>query len=128
MKWSILLAMIFCHILDDYKLQNPLLCELKQKSWWNKHPNMSYRYRNDYKMALAMHGMSWSFMIMLPIMIWLKFDVSVWFVITWAINARVHSAIDDLKANKYKLNLVQDQFLHLIQIVITWAVFMIFGG
>lgn len=128
MNWSILLAMIFCHILDDYKVQNPVLADLKQKSWWDKHPHMSDRYRNDYKMALAMHGMSWSFMIMLPIMIWLKFDVNVWFVITWAVNARIHSEIDDLKANKYKLNLVQDQFLHLIQIVITWAIFMIFGG
>lgn len=128
MKWSILLAMIFCHILDDYKLQNPLLCELKQKSWWDKHPNMSDKYRNDYKMALAMHGMSWSFMIMLPLMIWQQFDISPWFAITWAVNARIHSEIDDLKANRGKLNLVQDQLLHMIQIVVTWANFVIFGG
>lgn len=128
MKWSILLAMIFCHILDDYKLQNPVLQDLKQKCWWDKHPNMCDKYKDDYKMALAMHGMSWSFMIMLPIMLWLKFDVNVWFIITWAVNARMHSEIDDWKANRGKLNLIQDQLLHLLQIVVTWANFMIFRG
>jgi isocitrate dehydrogenase len=32
------------------------------------------------------------------------------------------ATIDDLKANKYKINLVQDQILHIIQIVITWLI------
>lgn len=123
MKWSILLAMIFCHIIDDYKLQNPVLCDLKQKSWWDRQPNMADKYKHDYKIALAMHGMSWSFMIMLPLMIWQQFDIRPWFALTWAVNAVIHSVIDDLKANKGKLNLVQDQCLHLIQIVVTWGCF-----
>jgi hypothetical protein len=39
----------------------------------------------------------------------------------WAIvgNTIIHAIVDDLKANRNKLNLIQDQLLHLAQIVIT---------
>ena len=35
-------------------------------------------------------------------------------------NSTIHAIIDDLKANKKKINLVQDQIIHIIQILLTW--------
>lgn len=124
MKWSILLAMLFCHILDDFKLQNPVLRELKQRSWWEGQPDMKPKYQNDYKIALALHGMSWAFMVMLPIMVWKQFDVGVGFVLIWAIQATVHAAIDDTKTNQGRINLVQDQLLHLCQVASLWVTYV----
>ena len=39
------------------------------------------------------------------------------------VNAAIHAIIDDLKANKKKINLVIDQSLHIIQILITFIVY-----
>ena len=73
--YFILAAMIFLHIIDDYCLQAPCLCDLKQKSFWEKNAPQKL-YRNDYLCALLMHDLSWSFMIMLPIAAVLTFNVS----------------------------------------------------
>ena len=118
-KAFILLAMIFCHIVDDYYLQQGLLSSLKQKSWWTKQEQYTDKYRYDYIVALGMHAFSWSFMIMLPIAIANGFELSVLFAAVFGVNAIVHGFVDDLKANKLKINLVQDQAIHILQIMIT---------
>ena len=123
MEKFLYLAMFFCHVIDDYKLQAGVLNNLKCKSWWEENAP-DKKYRNDYLMGLIMHGMSWSFMIMLPVAIFYRFNVPTPFVFAWAINASVHSIIDDLKANRGKLNLIQDQLLHVIQIAITGWYFL----
>ena len=63
----ILFIMIFCHLIDDYKLQG-ILAKMKQRQWWKENAN-KYMYRNDYKVALIEHAFSWSFMITLPFLI-----------------------------------------------------------
>ncbi len=124
MSTFIFLAMIFCHILDDYTLQG-WLANAKQREWWQKNaPDLKYKF--DYIMALAMHSMSWSFMIMLPIALYLKFEVSVIFVLLFVINSVVHGAIDDLKANKKVINLCQDQTAHIIQIIMSFLIFKLY--
>lgn len=123
MEKFLYLAMFFCHVIDDYKLQAGVLNNLKCKSWWECNAP-DKQYRNDYLMGLIMHGMSWSFMIMFPIAIFYRFNVPTAFFIVWAINASIHSIIDDLKANRGKLNLIQDQILHIIQIMITGWYFL----
>ena len=123
MKIFIFLAMVFCHIIDDYKLQPPLLNTLKQKDWWKENaPDELYRY--DYLMALAMHAISWGFMIHLPIAIYNRFDVGSDFIVSFVINACVHAFVDDLKANKHKINLITDQLIHIWQIIITFIILM----
>lgn len=54
----VLLAMIFCHIIDDYVLQTlGPLATMKQKKWWEEnYPQKMYKY--DYLVALLMHSMS----------------------------------------------------------------------
>lgn len=120
----LILTMIFMHIVDDYCLQG-ILANMKQKSWWTEQKEYSDLYRYDYIAALLAHSFSWAFMIMLPIMIKLGFDSPFWCVIAVFANMIVHAIVDDLKANKKKINLVTDQMVHLGQILITGLVFMV---
>ena len=120
--YFILAAMIFLHIIDDYCLQAPCLCDLKQKSFWEKNAPQKL-YKNDYLCALLMHGLSWSFMIMLPIAAVLTFNVSLNFFLMFIANAVFHATIDDLKANKYRINLWADQLIHIGQIIVTFILY-----
>jgi hypothetical protein len=123
-----LLLMIFLHIVDDYYLQG-ILASMKQRGWWEKNaPDRKYKY--DYIVALLMHAFSWTFMIMLPITITLLLNPVAAalpvFIMVFGINWGLHMAIDHLKANVKVLNLVQDQAIHIIQIIFTWSlVFLI---
>ena len=112
-----LLLMIFCHIVDDYYLQG-WLASAKQKKYWQENaPEKLYKY--DYIWALIMHSFSWAFMIMLPIAYSLSFNINIAFLIAFVVNVTIHAITDDLKANKRKINLWEDQIIHLIQIGIT---------
>ena len=122
--WFILAAMIFLHIIDDYGLQAPCLCNLKQKSWWEQNAPGKL-YANDYLWALMMHGFSWSFMVMLPIAVAINFNVDINFFLMLIINVAFHAGIDDLKANKYCINLWVDQFCHIGQIIVTLALYIL---
>jgi len=122
----ILFIMIFCHLIDDYKLQG-ILANMKQRQWWKENTD-KYLYRNDYKMALIEHAFSWSFMITLPFLV-ISFVqnnsfLMILLVISYFINTAIHAFIDNLKANKYVINLVEDQFAHLVQIICTWIILM----
>lgn len=115
----ILLSMLFCHIVDDYYLQG-WLASAKQKKYWRELSNYTDMYKYDYIMALIMHSMSWAFMIMLPIAIVNKFDVSIEFFIMYVLNVLIHAFIDNAKANWSVINLIQDQFAHIVQIGFTY--------
>lgn len=116
----VLFSMIFFHILDDFCLQG-IMASMKQKSWWQKDPIGSQpKYKNDYIAALFAHSFSWAFMIMIPVMICGQWD---WLVLI--ANMFTHAAIDDAKANKFQINLIQDQICHLIQILMTWFVLVV---
>lgn len=122
-EWFLFLTMIFAHIIDDYNLQG-WLASAKQKSWWeNNAPEKLYKH--DYIMALLMHSLSWSFLIMLPLAYYQKFNISLTFCMAFLINAFIHMFVDDLKANRKTISLIIDQVLHLAQIVITAAVFLV---
>lgn len=118
----ILSTMLFLHIVDDYKLQG-ILANMKQIQWWKNHPEYTDKYKYDYIPALIEHSYSWSFMIMLPIILYLK-PIAAWWVSALIINMIIHAVIDDLKANKLKINLIVDQSIHILQIFITWLVFI----
>ena len=119
----ILLAMLFCHIIDDFYLQG-ILASMKQKMWWRKQEQYKEKYRYDYIVALIIHSFSWVFMIMLPIAIYLKFNLG-WLYLAYPINLTIHAIVDDLKANKLKINLIVDQSIHILQIIIIWIMFAV---
>lgn len=118
---KILLFMILMHIIDDFVLQPICLSKLKQKKWWRDNGYNSSLYSNDYKCALLMHSMSWSIMTLIPIMI--VFTVNQYLLLLiFIVNTVIHYIVDDSKANKLKMNLWQDQWIHLLQILVTWAI------
>lgn len=120
----LLLLMIFCHIVDDYYLQG-WLASAKQKKWWEDNaPQKLYKY--DYLWALLMHSFSWSFMIMLPIFVVSNFTVTGTMLLFFLWNMLIHALTDNLKANKFNINLWQDQLVHIAQIVATWLLYV--GG
>ena len=123
----ILLSMLFMHILDDYCLQG-ILASMKQKEWWLSLNEYKPMYKYDYVVALIMHSFSWAFMIMLPIAITVKFNVSASFIIALFVNMIIHCIVDNLKANVRVINLVTDQAIHIIQILATALVFMTIGA
>lgn len=120
----ILFMMIFCHLIDDYKFQG-ILANMKQRKWWKENAN-KYLYRNDYKMALIEHAFSWSFTTTLPFLVIAFIQnnelLAVLLIVSYIINTVIHAFVDDLKANKFKINLVEDQLAHLLQIICTWII------
>ena len=122
-KEFVLLLMVFMHIIDDYRLQG-ILSQMKQKRWWEALPDFNSKYSKDYIVALFMHSFSWAFMIMLPVAYTVNFNISTLFLIVFIINLLCHAFVDNSKANNLKINLIQDQFVHIVQIVITWMIFV----
>ena len=121
-KTLILLLMIFCHIVDDYYLQG-VLAQMKQKRWWaENYTNPLYKY--DYFVALLIHGFSWAFMITLPLTIYTFVTGGKWYSFLFIVNMLMHFMVDDLKANGEKINLIEDQLLHITQIIATWALWL----
>ena len=122
---KILLFMILLHIIDDFVLQPISLSNLKQKKWWEKQEGYSDKYKDDYKVALAIHSISWSIMIHIPLVIMFPSLGQLALLISFIVNAVIHYFIDDLKANKLKINLFEDQMVHFCQICTTLSVIMI---
>ena len=122
MKLFILFLMFFMHIVDDYYLQG-ILAKMKQKRWWEENVNNS-KCRYDYIIALIMHSFSWAFLTLIPIALYIQ-SLYIWICIALLLNAIIHCIIDDLKANKLRINLIVDQAIHIIQLIITWIVFVI---
>ena len=131
MSFFILLWLIFNHVIDDYFLQG-ILATLKQKDYWisesiKKEENFDKSiYKYDYLMALFMHSFSWTFMIMIPLVISLKFvnvNMSI-FIPIFVLNLMIHFFTDNAKANLKAINLCQDQFIHMVQIFTTWLIIL----
>ena len=120
MIFLILLCMFFCHIVDDYYLQG-WLASGKQQKWWKQNAPQEM-YKHDYIMALAEHAFSWAFMVHIPIMTYMVFGGTVIgdaLVCSIIIDTVIHAVVDDMKANKRKINLIQDQLIHFLQIIVT---------
>ena len=121
----LLLAMLFCHIVDDYYLQG-VLGQLKQRQWWIQNAPDAI-YENDYKVALMEHALSWTCCIHIPIAAhiaycgWSYDEIA--FLIVFVVDWLIHAVVDDLKANKHKINLMQDQAIHIIQVIVTWIIY-----
>lgn len=119
------LISILLHLIDDFYLQLASFSNLKQKQWWinecKKH-NVDYDfYKDDYLMALFLHGLEWSIMISLPFILSNGFNSTIlaFCVMT---NAFIHAIIDHLKANLFKINLLIDQTLHVGQILLLYYI------
>lgn len=122
---KVLLCMLYLHLIDDYKMQG-WLASAKSKSWWQQNcPDK--KYNKDYIIALIEHGFMNAFMVHIPIYIWLcKNEVALFASVF--VFAFLHAIIDDLKANVKRINLIQDQLLHILLIFLWWVMFNLVGG
>jgi len=115
----VLLAMLWCHVLDDYVLQG-ILASLKQRDWWQAQLKSGdigdTIYRHDYVAALLCHGLSWSCCVHLPLLLAGGLRHQGFLALSVALNALVHALVDHAKANWKCINLVQDQCYHVAQI------------
>lgn len=124
MTWqAILVLMLLGHLVADYTLQG-WLADGKQQSWWMKicGGEIPDKYKHDYIAALVCHSLYWSIFVCAP------FYASSHFLPAIILNTGVHAIVDDLKANQKRINLVQDQLIHLCQILLTFAVLVIQRG
>lgn len=119
----ILILMFLCHLLADYPLQG-WLATAKAKSYWK-----DTETPHDWAMALICHSMMWGIMIYLPFIFIGEIDFGGWielvFWLTLPINIVLHIFIDNLKANKKKIDLITDQCLHFFQITMTWLFYVL---
>lgn len=105
------------HLIADFSLQG-ILADMKRKVWWDNHTNSYNRakYKNDYQIAMLCHALMWSLVTFFPLAFVVnKYAFSC--IVVW--NAWIHGTIDHFKANALKLNLVEDQTFHVLQIIIT---------
>lgn len=123
----VLVAMFFCHIIDDYKMQG-ILASMKQRDWWKENAP-DEMYRKDYLMALIEHAFSWTCSIHIPVLIYSlavdSYKSPFIYVMMFAIDWFLHTIIDNTKANQHRINLIRDQILHFIQILATWFVYFL---
>jgi hypothetical protein len=119
--------MILLGIIDDFVFQVQKLNVLKQKSEWvsyigNLDDFNRSKYKYDYIMATLIHGFSWSIMVHLPFIVINGFKDSLVLSVIIIIQAILHAFVDDLKANRYKINLWQDQTFHIMQTMISFYI------
>lgn len=122
-----LLSMFALHVLSDFVLQGQL-GDLKQKKWWGEQCHKTYwgsfdaqfkMYGKDWISGLAVHSLFWAVVTFAPL---IYYTSSRWWIAgIVAVNALIHGIIDHLKCNCYKLNLNQDQILHMVQIAATYG-------
>ena len=114
---ALLATMAFFHVLADFVLQGVCLYKLKESK---TRENLDEFYKYDWVPSILIHGFSWAFMVMLPVLV--TNMLPTWkYAILLATNAIIHSVVDHLKANLKVINLCHDQFLHLLQIVGIWV-------
>lgn len=126
----VLLAMIYLHISDDF-INQGILKDLKQKKYWYSIDCKKYKkniYLNDWIPVIILHGFKWSISIHIPIIIYHiamnnidPFNTRL-LMVTIILNTIFHAVIDDLKCNKFKINLIQDQLFHILQILIIYGI------
>lgn len=121
--WIYLLMYLF-HIVDDFVLQPVCLSKLKQKQYWvdecNKHKYDIKHYKYDYIVALLIHALSWSIMITLPFLILSYYVIPGMLLALVLVNTIIHALSDHFKVNELSINLCADQWIHMIQINITF--------
>lgn len=123
-KLFVLILMIFLHIIEDFHLQG-ILASMKQIKWWEQQLNSEYlgKYAYDWVFALIVHSFEWAFIIMIPIFLVHGFNLLMLVVII--LNMGVHFIVDHIKCNKLRINLIVDQSIHILQILLTWVIFIV---
>lgn len=127
--------LVLFHIIADFNLQG-LLAKWKQKKEWYlecsrsgiQEPEKS-KYKYDWLICLIAHAFMWSVITYLPLLPAIcytpsKAEVTAMYVAIIITNTIVHAYIDHLKCNEFRLNLLGDQLLHILQITGSLVVYV----
>ena len=115
---KLLLLTLLLHFMADFTLQG-CLADMKQRQWWNLQDIITCksRYVHDWICGLVCHALYWTLVTFSPLL-WLTENLwTISFIVLG--NTAMHAVIDHLKCNRYRINLCQDQLLHLAQILAT---------
>ena len=122
---------LLLHLLADFTLQG-WFANGKQRAWWEQqcaeHGVDFSKYRYDYICALVSHSFFWAAVTFLPMIVMTNWPYDWLAVVFLTVQVIVHAVVDDLKANKFKLNLVQDQLVHVLQVAVAAAIYGLLGG
>lgn len=117
---KLILLTILAHLVADFTLQG-WFCNAKQKVWWliecEKFKVDFEDYKHDYKVALFLHSLYWSIIVLLPALFLSKISNET-LLFLLVCNTLIHCGIDNEKANKGTMNLFVDQLFHFIQLTI----------
>ena len=118
---KLLFMILLLHLFADYTLQG-ILADLKQKGWWKKQCEKYgvdfHKYRYDYICGIICHSLYWTLVTFAPL-IFFKDMSDVHIAVIVIGNTAFHAIVDHIKANKFSINLIVDQALHLVQIAAT---------
>lgn len=124
------MLILMLHFIADFALQG-WFANAKQQQWWkdqcDKHGYDFSQYKYDWVCALLGHSMYWTLVTFSPIIFFAVWPSIVSLALFIGLNVAVHAITDHLKANKLKINLIQDQAVHLIQIGISTCYFAHLG-
>jgi len=145
------LLMLLAHIIEDFHLQGRM-ADMKQKAWWYhsiqdavidterragrttdvQDPSFKSfvdmrmeQYGKDYIPILILHGFEWVICVSIPVMIYTGFELSTGYLVMMTAMAFVHAYVDHMKCNKLVFNLVEDQAIHIAQVVVLWAIALV---
>lgn len=130
---KLFLLMLLLHVFSDFSLQG-LFGKLKQQSFWEKQCQkakwarfevMYRKYGRDYIPALVLHGIYWSLITFAPI-VFSRLCPDAFALAVVFVQGFLHALIDHMKCNRpLRLNLIQDQSLHVLQIASTLAAWVL---
>ena len=130
---NIIWVCIGLHLIADYVLQG-CLADLKQKRWWTAQMKQLYesfdkkyqtyelkwkiqqKYKYDYMAGLYCHALMWAIVTFFPLM-WFCSPGA--FAVLINVNTLIHLVVDHMKANTHRINLIEDQLIHFIQVIAT---------
>lgn len=120
----LILSMFLMHVIGDSIFQSITLSMKKRKYYWKDYND----YRNYlYIFYLLLHSFIWSTTIHFSLILIMGIKIITrMFIISYIINILLHSVIDDMKANRKMIGMIIDQFLHSLQILLTFYFVVLF--
>ena len=120
--FTLYITIVFFDIIADYNLQG-ILSQLKTERFWKDLKEKESKRHDGFKineadwvLPMIEHSFMWSFIVHLPIMIFYTVNPTI-ILISILTHTCFHFLIDSLKANANAINLITDQFAHMIQLL-----------
>lgn len=136
------ICMIFMHFIGDVYLQGNSLSNAKRREYWKiVEQRTGIKHPYSHICFLMLHSFLWSFTTLLPILLKIIFykiliisglipepssfqNLILFYLTAIAANTLAHGFIDNAKSNLKQIGEIQDQILHIIQITITFILYI----